>query len=157
MKVSVYTTQKRFLIDGNAAIALTKEVLSCEDCHCDEVALHFVGTQKICSLHAEYFNDPSLTDCISFPIDSDASSGYQMLGEVFVCPETARRYVNVHGGDLYEEITLYTVHGLLHLLGYDDLTERDRRIMRQKEHFHIQNLKSKKLILPYLEADRKLK
>lgn len=147
MKVSIYTTQKRFPIDASAAVALTKEVLSCEGCQCDEVALHFVGTQRICRLHEEYFNDPSLTDCISFPIDSDASSGYQVLGEVFVCPETARRYVGVHGGDLYEEITLYIVHGLMHLLGYDDLTEKDRTIMRQKEHFYMQLLKSKNMVL----------
>ncbi len=93
-----------------------------------EMALHFIGKKRISSLHASYFDDPSPTDCITFPYEDP-----NFLGEVFVCPQTAQEYVEQNKGDLYEEITLYIVHGFLHLIGYDDLAEETRKEMRIQE------------------------
>lgn len=147
MHIAIYNTQKRFSIDEKAVAKLVTNVISAEARTCHEVAVHFVGTRRICSLHAQYFDDPSVTDCISFPIDNEEQGPYSVLGEVFVCPETAFNYVKRHGGELYEEISLYIVHGLLHLLGYDDIAEADQLIMRQREHFHMENLKAHTLLL----------
>ncbi len=82
----------------------------------DEVSQHFVTTQEICSLHEEYFEDPSPTDVFPFLLIM-RMKGYKVLGDVFICPETAIEYVTENGGDPYEEMTLYIVHGLLHLMG----------------------------------------
>lgn len=147
VEVHVYNTQKRFVINKEAVIALVKEVIRAQGRACHEVSVHFVGTQKICSLHAKYFDDPSVTDCISFPIDNDDTIPYSVLGEVFVCPQTAFTYVQQNGGILYEEITLYIVHGLLHLLGFDDIADVDQIKMREREQFHMENLKNYDLIL----------
>lgn len=147
MHVVVYNTQKRYPIDSKAVASLVEQVILAEGRCCDEVSIHLVGTKKICSLHAVYFDDPSVTDCISFPIDNLEGDPYSVLGEVFVCPETACSYVKKHGGVLYEEVTLYIVHGLLHLLGYDDIDEADCHIMRQREHYHMENLKAQALQL----------
>lgn len=147
MEVHVYNTQKRYPIDKKAVEALTKEVIRAQGHSCHSVSIHFVGTKKICSLHAKYFDDPSVTDCISFPIDSECGSPYSVLGEVFVCPETAFKYTERHGGLLYEEITLYIVHGLLHLLGYDDIEDTDIIKMREREQFHMKNLRKRRLLL----------
>lgn len=147
MHIAVFNNQKRFPINEEAVIHLVREVIKAENRKCNEAAIHFVGTKKICSLHAIYFDDPSVTDCISFPIDSEDAGPYSVLGEVFVCPQTAFSYVKKHGGDLYEEISLYVVHGLLHLLGYDDIAENDQKVMRSREHFHMQNLKAHGLVL----------
>jgi len=92
------------------------------------MVLSFVGKAKISSLHAQFFDDPTPTDCITFPIREP-----QFLGEVFVCPQVAKEYVEEHGGNIYEEITLYVVHGFLHLLGLDDTTAAARKKMRAEE------------------------
>lgn len=147
MIVDVYNTQKRYPIDAKAVSALVKQVIAAEGRSYDEAAIHFVGTKKICSLHEIYFDDPTVTDCISFPIDNEDGDPYSVLGEVFICPETACRYVKKHGGTLYEEITLYIVHGVLHLLGYDDIDEADCLVIRERENFHMNNLKKLGLIL----------
>ncbi len=89
-----------------------------------EVAIYFVGTRKITQLHAEHFNDPTPTDCITFPFDD------QLLGEIFVCPKAALDY---NPKKPYEETTLYIIHGLLHLLGYDDIDSKKRARMRREE------------------------
>jgi probable rRNA maturation factor len=56
------------------------------------------------------------------------------LGDIFVCPATAISYVSSHGsGEVYKETTLYVIHGLLHLLGYDDIEDKDIVEMREAE------------------------
>lgn len=100
-----------------------------------ELGLHFVGLRKISQLHAEYFDDPTPTDCISFPYDDPV-----FLGEIFVCPEIAKSHVDRFGGNLEKEITLYVVHGFLHLLGFDDLNKQEREKMRAEEEKWMRNL-----------------
>lgn len=113
----------------------------------DEVSIHFVTNRKLCKLHEEFFNDPSPTDCISFPIDGDGKSDYRVLGEVFVCPKTAIEYAKKKQKDPYAETTLYVVHGLLHLLGYDDIHPKDRALMRRKERECMEHLRQEDLLL----------
>lgn len=100
----------------------------------DEISFHFVSKEEIGKLHDEFFDDPSPTDCITFPIDSpNAEGSYHLLGEVFICPEVALEYASTHKIDPYEELKLYVIHGILHLLGYDDIEEEDREEMRSME------------------------
>lgn len=115
--------------------------------HYDEVAIHFVDTPRICELHAQFFDDPTPTDCISFPMDDPEEEGYKVLGDVFVCPATALNYVHAKGGDTYQELTLYVVHGLLHLIGYDDIDEEDRKDMRSEEKRFLSHVRANKLWL----------
>ncbi len=115
-------------------------VLDAEKRLCDEVAVHFVTAPVICKLHRKFFNDPTITDCISFPMDKDVQGGFCYLGDVFVCPKQALDYAEDNGLDPYREVTLYIVHGLLHLLGYDDIDPLDRARMRAKEQKYMKML-----------------
>jgi probable rRNA maturation factor len=94
-----------------------------------------VNKEKISNLHQQFFDDPSPTDCISFPIDTTKArkKEFSVLGEIFVCPKVAIEYATAHTIDPYLELSLYTVHGLLHLLGYDDLDPKQRKEMRREE------------------------
>jgi probable rRNA maturation factor len=109
---------------------MVEAFLLCKKVRCAEVAIHFVSKKKICELHGLFFDDKSATDCISVPIDSpDCSAPFSHLGEVFVCPKVALEY----GGNPHQETLLYVIHGLLHLLGFDDVKSADRKKMRQEE------------------------
>ena len=113
---------------------------------CSEVAIHFVDKKEISKLHKKFFNDPTITDCITFPIDGpDEENG--ILGEVFVCPYVAIKYAKENNLDPYQETTLYIIHGLLHLLGFDDIKEKDRKVMRQQEKKLMDHLSEKKISL----------
>jgi len=126
---------------------IIKQVLKDENCTCDEISINFVDEPTICQLHQDHFNDPSPTDCITFPIDEEDDSCYRVLGEVFICPYTALKYAKEHNEDPYLELTLYLVHGLLHLLGYDDIEEADCVLMRQAEKRHMKKLKKLKITI----------
>ena len=119
---------------------------------CDEVSIHLVDTKTISRLHAQFFDDPTTTDCITFPMDDPSEEGCQMLGEVFVCPATALDYAKKRGLDPYRETTLYIVHGILHLIGYDDIDPKERRTMRTKERQTMAHLEENGCLLRKEEA-----
>lgn len=143
IQISVDTPS--YPINFSSVEKLVIDFIAFHHCSYDETSIHFVDTPTICNLHKEFFNDPSPTDCISFPMDDAEEEGYRILGDVFVCPETADHYIQSNGGDLYQEITLYVVHGLLHLLGYDDLEEDDRALMRKEEARYLKQVADKGL------------
>lgn len=113
----------------------------------DEVSIFLVTETKIKKLHQQFFDDPSSTDCISLPMDDDDETGYKILGEVFICPKVAIAYAETHESDPYLEVTLYLVHGILHLLGYDDIAANDRKTMRAQEKKFMKILKDKRCLL----------
>lgn len=59
--------------------------------------------------------------------------GYHVLGEVFVCPKVAVEYAKENGIPPEEELLRYVVHGLLHLIGYEDYDPKERARMKRKE------------------------
>lgn len=149
MKVLVFNEQEDLPLLPHSVKPIVQSVLQEEKRHTDEVAVYFVNTETMCRLHHQFFDDPSPTDCISFPLDSSQSFGYHVLGEIFICPKTAHDYVSYPNNreDVYRELTLYLVHGLLHLIGYDDIEEKDEALMRQTEAKHMELLIRQKLSL----------
>lgn len=136
MKIDIVNRQKELSIKKSSVRKLVQSLLEYLEIDCEEIAIYFVSEQKICALHDRFFNDPSPTDCISFPVDE------QTLGEIFVCPKTAVDYASKKGLDPYEEAALYIIHGILHLIGYDDLEAKERRTMRKKEKSCMRHLSS---------------
>jgi len=148
VKINVFNKQKNLSISNAAVKKIVSAVLALEGHTCDEISVSFVTTRVISQMHADYFNDPTTTDCISFPMDDlESIIDYRILGEIFVCPQTAIDYAKKHQKDPLEECTLYVVHGLLHLMGYDDLQPKDRSLMRKAEKKHMLNLKNSHLLL----------
>jgi len=89
------------------------------------VSLLLTDDREIAQLHAEFLQDPTPTDVISFALDDSA--------ELVVSVETAARVAAASGHALPAEVALYVVHGLLHVCGHDDLRARDRARMRAAE------------------------
>ncbi len=88
------------------------------------------------ALHREHFGDPAPTDVMTFPDGTtDPETGRRRLGDLAVGFGVAQRVSNRRRRPIGEEIALYVLHGLLHLLGHDDRDPADRRAMwvRQSE------------------------
>ena len=142
MKISISNRQKDLPLPPKKAIcSLVTAILKYEGCTTDEVGLFFVSNKEMCALHEQFFHDPSPTDCMAFPMDTS------YLGDIFICPYTAITYAKKKKLDPYKEVTLYIVHAILHLLGYDDLDPSKRKKMRQKERIHMKQLEKAELVL----------
>ncbi|MBS0662081.1 MAG: rRNA maturation RNase YbeY [Verrucomicrobia bacterium] len=97
-----------------------------------ELSLVFLTDRDLARLHAEFLADPTVTDVITF----EGNPALGTAGEICVSADAARRQVrggNTAGRDFATELTLYVVHGWLHLTGYDDLRPARKRVMRRAE------------------------
>ena len=94
-----------------------------------ELSLAFLTDAKLARLHGDFLDDPTTTDVITF----EGEPGFGVAGEVCVSADTAAAYAKEHKRDFSEELTLYVVHGWLHLAGYDDLVPAKKRKMRAAE------------------------
>lgn len=88
----------------------------------EEVEFNLVSDETIARVHAEFMDDPTATDVITF-----------QHGEIFVSCETARREGPEHGHSEDEEVLLYMIHGLLHLNGHTDAGEAERDLMHRTQ------------------------
>lgn len=155
--IHIENRQKCLSLVESSLSRIIEEVLFFKDVQTDALSLYLVETSEICELHEQFFDDPTTTDCISFPMDAPGDLSLEgeqhVLGEVFVCPETACDYVSKNGGEASREVVLYIVHGLLHLLGYDDIEDRDRLLMRQAEKEVMDHLDQMNLLLDLQARD----
>lgn len=147
MKIHISNAQRDLGLDRAQIRTLVADVLRTEGVVTDELFLYFVTHKKIAALHLLYFDDPTPTDCISFPIDpprrSKRNTPPHVLGEIFVAPKAAIEYITKHpkrGNSVERELALYIIHGLLHLIGYDDLETRARTRMRRAEKRHLRRV-----------------
>ena len=87
-----------------------------------EVEITLLGEAAIAKVHGEFLEDPTPTDVITF------EHGEILIG-VPIAAANAKKFR--HPADC--EVALCAIHGLLHLLGYDDLTEKERVIMHARQ------------------------
>ncbi len=94
-----------------------------------ELSIVFVDDRQIAHVHADFMDDPTPTDVITFPADTSMESA----GEIIVSVDHARSRAEELGEPFSRELSLYLIHGWLHLAGYDDRAEADRAKMREAE------------------------
>lgn len=102
-----------------------------------ELSLALVDDAAIRALNRRYRRQDRATDVLAFPQDGASVGGPPgpppLLGDVVISVETAARRVGSAPRRLHAELVRYTLHGLLHLLGWDHHAPAERRRMRQQE------------------------
>lgn len=129
--IDVINLQKDMRICSRSVRAIVGSFLRDESMSTRSLGVVLVSEKKIRELHGRFFSDDSITDCISFP--STIFSTTVSLGEVVVCPKVALQYALKHHSNPYREMALYLIHGMLHLIGYDDIDPKQKKRMRKKE------------------------
>ena len=112
--------------------SLADFTLSKLDIHPDsELSIRLVNEDEITQLHIKWMDLPGPTDVLSFPMDEmkpfSASKGPGIIGDIVICPQFAAKQAVSHSAE--EEISLLTVHGVLHLLGFDHAEEEEHKVM----------------------------
>jgi probable rRNA maturation factor len=94
-----------------------------------ELSLSFLTDAALAALHAQFLDDPTTTDVITF----EGDPALEHAGDICLSVDTAAAYAARHGLDFNEELLRYVIHGWLHLAGYDDLVPTKKRRMRAAE------------------------
>ena len=98
-----------------------------------ELSISLVDEEEMSALHMRWMDEPGATDVLSFPMDEmkphSAAQGPGMVGDIVLCPDFAARQAASAGQSLQSELELLTVHGILHLLGFDHREEVEKETM----------------------------
>ena len=122
------------------------DLLTREQVASAEISVALIDSQTMQHLNNTHLGHDYDTDVLSFLLDSapetnagaiPRGAGKTIEGEVLVSTKIAQQAAAEHDWDVGHEIALYVVHGLLHLLGYDDLSDEEQRIMQARERFHL--------------------
>lgn len=119
--ITVANRQGRYRISLGKFKALLEKLVRRYRLKDPEISLSFVGLDRIRALNRRYLKKDKPTDVLSFPLGEKAADGRYYLGDIVIAPEKARRQCLDKGHSLEREMEILTVHGFLHLLGYDHL------------------------------------
>jgi len=102
-----------------------------------ELGIHLVGAKAMAQVNWDYLQHVGATDVITFDhTEAGPSAGAQppaLHGELFICVDEAVAQAREFKTIWQAEVVRYVVHGVLHLLGYDDLKPALRRQMKREE------------------------
>jgi probable rRNA maturation factor len=111
-----------------------------------DLSVAFVPLAQLRALHLRHLADDSPTDVLSFP----GNPGWYFAGEIVVAPAMARRRCRRYGISFPEELSLYLVHGYLHLGGLNDLGPGDSEQMRRAEEDCLRRLRRHRALPEFL-------
>ncbi|HOD79915.1 MAG: Endoribonuclease YbeY [Planctomycetes bacterium ADurb.Bin126] len=129
--VTVSTAQDALRVNRRRLGDLVRFVARCEGAELAAVDLAVVDESAMAELNRRYLGHSGTTDVISFDLSDASQRG--IAAQVVVCGDVAARQGPLHGLTPAEELMLYVVHGLLHLMGYDDQSVRGASRMRARQ------------------------
>ena len=106
-----------------------KEVVALQGKRADQINYIFCSEQKILEINNHFLQHNYFTDIISF----DYSSGKSISGDLFISPQTIASNAEDLQVNFQQELHRVLIHGVLHLCGYQDKTEKEQQIMRSQE------------------------
>ena len=112
-----------------------KKVLKAQEIPAARISIILVAAPFMRSLNKKYLSKDRFTDVLSFDLRSPAGRSACLFGDVVVSVDAADKASKTHGVPFRQEVCRYIIHGILHLVGFDDGTQAARKKMwkRQEE------------------------
>jgi len=120
---------------------LTKRLLLEEGILKAEINIVFVNDKYIIKLNQDYLDKDTTTDVLSFILTDETDK--HLEGEVYANIEQIIRQTDDYHVSLEAELSRVVIHGLLHLIGFNDQTDDEKQVMTEKEDHYLANLPSK--------------
>jgi probable rRNA maturation factor len=117
--IEIIIRRKKDKIDPARFEKLLKKLIRHYDLKRPELSLAFVGDAEIRTLNRKFRKKDKATDVLSFPLSEEAADGKFYLGDIAISVPTATRQAAEIGHPLERELEYLTIHGFLHLLGYE--------------------------------------
>ena len=99
-----------------------------------EIHFVFCDDNHLLGINLKYLNHDTLTDIITF---SNSEKPSIISGDIFISIERVTDNARTLNNDFDEELSRVLVHGILHLMGYNDHTPAEKRNMRAKEDYYL--------------------
>ncbi len=127
-------------LDPASYFPWVKYVIKEENHHPGDIFYHFCSDKFLLKLNRDFLQHDYLTDIITFPFSTRPEI---ISGEIFISIDRVRENASALQTDFEREFARVLIHGVLHLLGYNDHTGEEKRVMRSKEDYYLSLLPQK--------------
>jgi probable rRNA maturation factor len=132
VKVQVVNRNGSYVVNERLLIKIVHDILRCySHRECAQLEIVLLSDKDIRSFNKKYKSEDRSTDVLSFDLTEDAKT--PLIGNIFISIDKALENSKIFKTKLEEEFTLYVIHGILHLTGYDDQTKFERLKMERKQ------------------------
>ena len=136
IRVSVFNAHPRRRIRRRELERVMRGVLRGEGVRHAAVSLVCVDSRRCRAINREFLSHDEVTDVISFPLES----GERLEGEIYVNLDRVHNQAREYGVTSRNELARLTIHGILHLAGYEDLTRPARTRMHARQERYVSRL-----------------
>lgn len=136
-EINIFNEHKDIDFHKNHIIRLINLSLEATEYNQVKINLIFCDNDKLNSFKREYFDDDVLTDIVTFPIKNDSD----LEAEIYISVEMAKINSKEFNVSLNNELSRLIIHGVLHLIGFNDDTKDSKKIMFLKQEEIISNFK----------------
>lgn len=135
-----FTNQISFLFKNKIKIKQwIKDIVTREDKKLGEISYIFCDDNKILEVNKQYLSHDYFTDIITFDyVEEDIISG-----DIIISIDRVKENSNSFNSSFDDELHRVIIHGVLHLIGYNDKTDKEQQLMREKENECLLILKEK--------------
>jgi rRNA maturation RNase YbeY len=134
--ISISTNHPHLRFPGKEIFRTVKNVYGYEGKHIPALAVICTNNRFIRKINREFLGHDYATDVIAFPLGNDGGAE----AEIYINLDAARNQAKNYHVTYTQEVQRLLVHGVLHLIGYDDRTQRGRNQMSRREDFYLGNL-----------------
>ena len=113
-----------------------------------ELVIRIVDSDECAKLNSEYRHKSGPTNILSFPVEIPKYIEMNLLGDLVICASVLEKEAHEQQKNLHDHWAHIVIHGVLHLLGFDHITDEEADLMEQKEIYLLTQLNIKN---PYLQ------
>jgi rRNA maturation RNase YbeY len=110
------------------------KVIHCENKRSGDIAYVFCNDEQLHEINLKFLDHDTLTDIITFPT---THSNEIISGEIYISIPRVFENATHSNGIWYDELSRVIIHGILHLIGYDDHSPEEKVMMRAKEDYYL--------------------
>ena len=137
--LEILDEQDELVVDIEKVRTLCECILDDSNIRSGKINVVLVDSDTIQQYNRDFLQHDYPTDVISFPTEDRRSEGH-LEGEILACTEIANDRAEEFGWAAEKELLLYIVHGMLHLVGFDDATAEERAVIQEKERSYLATL-----------------
>ena len=123
-------------IDGKLITIWLKSVVKNENKSIGKISVIYVDDNYLLDINIKYLKHNYFTDIITF----NYNQGLNISGDLYISIDTIKSNAEFYDTNFKNELLRVIVHGVLHLLGYNDCEESEKSVMREREDFYLNRI-----------------
>ena len=136
MNIGIFNETKEVIKELEVINKLMQYALTKENIENAEFNIIIIDNERIKKINKEYRGIDRETDVISFALEDTKDfiySDFRLLGDIYISLDKVKEQSNLYGHSFLRELAFLSVHGLLHLLGYDHMEKIEEEEMIEKQ------------------------